>query len=78
MKDPIVAEVRRIRHEHEVRHGLNLDAILADLQAHQAASKHPMVRLKPRKPIETARQLRSVREDAPPYGQDGKRKPKKS
>ena len=45
MKDPIVEEVRRYRHEHEQRFGFNLDAIFEDILKHQAASGRPLVRL---------------------------------
>lgn len=46
MKDPIVEEVRRYRHEHERQCGYDLDTILADIRRHQ--SRHPfrVVRLK--------------------------------
>ena len=45
MKDPIVAEVRRHRHEHERKCGQDLDAILADIQKHQASCGLRKVRL---------------------------------
>ena len=49
MKDPIVEEVRRFRHEHEQLFGNDLDAIFEDICRHQASCGHPMVRLKPKK-----------------------------
>jgi len=49
MKDPIVEEVRRFRHEHELRLGQDLDAILADIRQHQLVCSRPMVRLQPKR-----------------------------
>ena len=49
MKDPIVEEVRRIRHEHERQCGFDLDVILADIRQHQKRYSLAMVRLKPRR-----------------------------
>ena len=51
MKDPIVEEVRRVRHEHERRCGMDIDAILADLRLHQASSGRKLVRLKPKRTV---------------------------
>ena len=45
MKDPIVQEVRRIRHEHEMLFGCDLNAIYEDIRRHQAASGRTFVRL---------------------------------
>ena len=50
MNDPIVDEVRAHRMEHTRKFGGNLDAIVADLRAIQAASGHTVVRLPPRRP----------------------------
>lgn len=49
MKDPIVEEVRRIRHEHEQQCGFDLNVILADIRRHQRRYPLAMVRLKPRR-----------------------------
>lgn len=58
MKDPIVEEVRRFRHEHEVRFGQDLEAILEDIRRHQAGSELPMVRLPPKRIAARKRPLR--------------------
>ncbi len=47
--DPIVAEVRRIRHEHAVRFKYDLGLIAKDLKAQEQTSGRPYVRLPPRR-----------------------------
>ena len=47
--DPIVAEVRRIRHEHAARFRYDLDLIVKDLKAQEQASGRPYIRLPPRR-----------------------------
>lgn len=47
--DPIVAEVRRIRHEHEARFNYDLDLIAKDLKAQEQASGRLYIRLPPRR-----------------------------
>ena len=44
-KDPIVAEVRRIRQEHAARFGYDLDLIVEDLKAQEQASGRQYIRL---------------------------------
>lgn len=36
--DPIVEEVRKVRHEHAAKLNFDLDAIVSDLQSQEAAS----------------------------------------
>lgn len=43
--DPIVAEVRRIRQEHAVRFGYDLNLIVEDLKAQEQASGRQCIRL---------------------------------
>ena len=43
--DPIVAEVRRIRHEHAARFKYDLDLIVKDLKAQEKASGRSYIRL---------------------------------
>lgn len=47
--DPIVAEVRRIRHEHEARFKYDLDLIAEDLKAQEQASGRQYISLPPRR-----------------------------
>ena len=47
--DPIVAEVRRIRHEHEARFNYDLDLIAEDLKAQEQASGRQYISLPPRR-----------------------------
>ena len=47
--DPIVAEVRRIRHEHEARFKYDLDLIAKDLKAQEQASDRLYISLPPRR-----------------------------
>ena len=47
--DPIVAEVRRIRHEHAARFKYDLDLIANDLKAQEKASGRSYIRLPPRR-----------------------------
>ena len=47
--DPIVAEVRRIRQEHAVRFGYDLDLIVEDLKAQEQASGRHYIRLPSRR-----------------------------
>ena len=47
--DPIVAEVRRIRHEHAARFKYDLDLIVKDLKAQEQASSRSYIRLPPRR-----------------------------
>ena len=53
--DPIVAEVRRIRHEHAARFEYDLDLIVKDLKMQERASGRPCIRLPPRRTGEAAR-----------------------
>ena len=48
MKDPIVEEVRKIRHEHEQRFGLDLHAICEDLRKIEKSCGDRVVCLRPR------------------------------
>ena len=43
MKDPIVAEVRRVREELAAKHGFDLKAIFAAARKRQAKSGHKVV-----------------------------------
>lgn len=47
--DPIVAEVRRIRHEHAARFKYNLDLIVKDIKAQEQASGRLYINLPPRR-----------------------------
>lgn len=47
--DPIVAEVWRIRHEHEARFKYDLDLIAEDLRAQERASGRQYISLPPRR-----------------------------
>ena len=47
--DPIVAEVRRIRHEHAARFRFDLDLIVKDLKAQEQASGRSYINLPPRR-----------------------------
>ena len=47
--DPIVAEVRRIRHEHAARFNFDLESIVKDLKSQEQASGRPYLRLPPRR-----------------------------
>ncbi len=48
MKDPIVANVRRIRDEHSKMFNYDLDDIYEDYQKRQKKLKNRLVRLKPK------------------------------
>jgi hypothetical protein len=48
--DPIVEEVRKVRSDHAKKFNYDLQAIVADLQKQQKASKRKFVILPPRKP----------------------------
>ncbi len=48
MKDPIVEEIRKIRHDHEQRFGLDLHAICEDLRKLEKTCGHRVVCLRPR------------------------------
>ena len=47
--DPIVAEVRRIRHEHAARFNYDLDMIVKDLKMQERASGQACISLPPRR-----------------------------
>ena len=47
--DPIVVEVRRVRHEHAARFKYDLDLIAKDLKAQEQASGRSYIRLPPRR-----------------------------
>ena len=47
--DPIVVEVRRVRHEHAARFKYDLDLIAKDLKAQEQASGQSYIRLPPRR-----------------------------
>lgn len=47
--DPIVLEVRRIRHEHAARFKYDLDLIAKDLKAQEQTSGRSYIRLPPRR-----------------------------
>ena len=47
--DPIVAEVRRIRHEHAARFNYDLDLIVKDLKMQERAGGRPCISLPPRR-----------------------------
>ncbi len=47
--DPIVAEVRRIRHEHAARFKYDLNLIVQDLKAQEQASDRSYINLPPRR-----------------------------
>ena len=50
MKDPIIAELRKIRDEHAARFNHDLDAMVRDLQAREKnAPPGKLVNFKPRK-----------------------------
>lgn len=60
--DPIVEEVRRIRHEHAARFKYDLDLIARDLKAQEKASGRLYLRLPPRR--------LAVKETRPPDATD--------
>ena len=47
--DPIVEEVRRIRHEHAARFNYDLDLIVKDLKMQERAGRRPCISLPPRR-----------------------------
>ena len=47
--DPIVAEVRRFRHEHAARFNYDLDLIVKDLKMQEQASGRSCISLPPRR-----------------------------
>ena len=49
MSDPIVDEVRRIRHAHAARFNFDLHAICEDLRKKEKTCGHPLVTLPPRR-----------------------------
>ena len=53
--DPIVAEVRRIRQEHEARFNYDLDLIVKDLKMQERAGSRPCISLPPRRTRWTTR-----------------------
>ena len=60
--DPIVAEVRRIRHEHAARFRYDLDSIAKDLKEQEQASGRSYIKLPPRR--------LAVRQTRPPAATD--------
>ena len=50
-KDPIVEEVRRIRHEYAARFNYDLAAIFRDLRDRQKRGEFTVVSRKPRRPM---------------------------
>ena len=48
MSDPIVDEVRRIRHAHAARFNFDLHAICEDLRKKEKTCGHPVVTLPPK------------------------------
>jgi len=50
MKDAIVEEIRRIRHEHAERFNFDLDAIFEDLKQKERTSGRKVVSLAPKRP----------------------------
>jgi hypothetical protein len=49
MKDPIVEEVRKIRHAHAARFNFDLHAICEDLRRKERNCGHPLVTLPPKR-----------------------------
>lgn len=50
MKDPVIAELRKIRDEHAAKFNYDLDAIVRDLQQREKkAPRGKLVNFKPRK-----------------------------
>jgi hypothetical protein len=47
--DPIIEEIRRVRHAHAVRFNYDLNAIARDLQKGEKRFRHKLVSFKPRK-----------------------------
>ncbi len=54
MSDPIVDEVRRIRHAHAARFNFDLHAICDDLRKKEKTCGHPLVTLPPKRVDEVA------------------------
>ena len=52
-KDPIVEEIRRVRHAHAARFNYDLDAIVEDLREQQRRSGRKIVSLPPKRPTLT-------------------------
>jgi len=50
MSDPIVEELRRIRHQHAARFNFDLDAVFEDLKEKERRSKRKIVSRSPRPP----------------------------
>ena len=48
MRDPIIAELRKIPDEHAARFNYDMDGIVADLQAKEKDARHKLVNRKPR------------------------------
>jgi hypothetical protein len=55
-RDPIVAEIRRIREEFAARFNYDLDAILDDARQRYAAGDRKVIRRPPRRPLVVADQ----------------------
>ena len=53
--DSIVAEVRRIRHEHAARFNYDMDLIVKDLKMQEQAGGRPCISLSPRRIGKTTR-----------------------
>lgn len=49
--DPIVEEVRTVRHAHAKRFNYDLQAIAADLKKQQKTSRKKFITLQPKKPV---------------------------
>ena len=53
--DPIVEEVRRMRHEHAARFNYDMDLIVKDLKMRERAGGRPCISLPPRRTREATR-----------------------
>ncbi len=53
MKDPLVDEVRKVRHEHAAKFNFDLHAICEDFKKIEKECGHPVVTLPPKKREQT-------------------------
>ena len=49
MKNPIIAELRKIRDEHAAKFNYDIDAMVRDLQKREQPFRHKLANLKPRR-----------------------------
>ena len=62
MRDPIVDEIRNIRHEHAARFNFDLHAICEDLRKKEKTCGHPLVAPSPKPPVKATGNQQHARE----------------